>query len=261
MRNLSILGCGWLGLPLAEALLHDGFAVRGSTTTAAKIPALQSRSIAAFLVEADTDGASETLTAFLQDTEILIIAFPPRFHYAKKIQSLMPYVERAGVKKVLLISSTGIFEDQQPWITEDTVPLAKTEKTHQLFTAENLLRNNPNFQTTVLRFGGLIGPNRHPVRYLAGQEGLESPEAPVNLIALPDCIGIIKAILEREVWGEVLHGVAPAHPSRMAYYTQKAQELGLVPPKFRHDRPSLGKKFDGSKLQKLLDYSFQVPDL
>jgi 3-hydroxyisobutyrate dehydrogenase-like beta-hydroxyacid dehydrogenase len=32
MTKISILGCGWLGFPLAKALLKDGFTVKGSTT-------------------------------------------------------------------------------------------------------------------------------------------------------------------------------------------------------------------------------------
>ena len=31
MTQISILGCGWLGLPLAKALLKNGFSVKGST--------------------------------------------------------------------------------------------------------------------------------------------------------------------------------------------------------------------------------------
>jgi UDP-N-acetyl-D-mannosaminuronate dehydrogenase len=32
MKQISILGCGWLGLPLAKALLQKGFSVHGSKT-------------------------------------------------------------------------------------------------------------------------------------------------------------------------------------------------------------------------------------
>ena len=31
-KNNWILGCGWLGLPLAQQLVEDGHIVRGSTT-------------------------------------------------------------------------------------------------------------------------------------------------------------------------------------------------------------------------------------
>jgi 3-hydroxyisobutyrate dehydrogenase-like beta-hydroxyacid dehydrogenase len=30
-ESISILGCGWLGLPLAGELVREGYAVKGST--------------------------------------------------------------------------------------------------------------------------------------------------------------------------------------------------------------------------------------
>ena len=33
MKQISILGCGWLGFPLAQALLKAGFSTKGSTTS------------------------------------------------------------------------------------------------------------------------------------------------------------------------------------------------------------------------------------
>ena len=36
MKNVSVLGCGWLGMPLAISLLDEGYSVKGSTTTEKK---------------------------------------------------------------------------------------------------------------------------------------------------------------------------------------------------------------------------------
>ena len=41
MTKISILGCGWLGLPLAKALIENGFSVKGSTTSTDKLTALE----------------------------------------------------------------------------------------------------------------------------------------------------------------------------------------------------------------------------
>ena len=40
MTKISILGCGWLGLPLAKAIVENGFSVKGSTTSSEKIATL-----------------------------------------------------------------------------------------------------------------------------------------------------------------------------------------------------------------------------
>ena len=41
MNSISILGCGWLGKPLAVSFLEDGFSVKGSTTSEEKIDILE----------------------------------------------------------------------------------------------------------------------------------------------------------------------------------------------------------------------------
>ena len=53
MTKISILGCGWLGLPLAKALIGNGFSVNGSTTSIDKIGLLENAGITPFLIEID----------------------------------------------------------------------------------------------------------------------------------------------------------------------------------------------------------------
>ena len=43
--QVSILGCGWLGLPLAKSLIEKGFSVNGSTTSVEKIPEVHGEDI------------------------------------------------------------------------------------------------------------------------------------------------------------------------------------------------------------------------
>ncbi len=48
--QISILGCGWLGVPLAESLIKKGFSIKGSTTSEEKIEILTKKGIEAFLI-------------------------------------------------------------------------------------------------------------------------------------------------------------------------------------------------------------------
>ena len=45
MRNVSVLGCGWLGEPLISSFLEEGFSVKGSTTSEEKIEMLEALGI------------------------------------------------------------------------------------------------------------------------------------------------------------------------------------------------------------------------
>ncbi|NRT13016.1 NAD(P)H-binding protein [Flavobacterium sp. 14A] len=269
MRQISVLGCGWLGLPLAKALLQQEFTVKGSTTTSEKLPSLNQAGIKAYLIELESDKAPLNIGDFLEGSETLIIAIPPRLRgknkdysdanansFVKKITMLLPTIEKAAISHLLFVSSTAIYGDINTDIYESTPPQPQTESGKQLLEIEQILQQQTAFKTTIVRFGGLIGPNRNPARFMAGKEGISNPDAAVNLIEQEDCINIILRIIATNTWGEDFNAAAPYHPGREKYYTAKAIEQGLVPPVFDHSKPSEGKTINSDKLIKMLNYTF-----
>ena len=280
MTKISILGCGWLGLPLAKALLNKGFQVSGSTTTVERLSLLKNEGINPFLIDIplfineenhDDHSFSDSMISFLEGSETLVIDFPPKLRansaniiensFLKKIITLIPFIENSTIKNVLFVSSTSVYGEGQLTVTDLTLPQPETESGKQLLESEQLLQSNSNFKTTTLRFGGLIGADRQPGKYLAGRENLENPNAPVNLIHQEDCIGIILKIIETNSWNETFNAVSSFHPSREQYYTQKAAELDLPLPKFDHSKPSVGKLIENDKVVSLLKYTFTKPNL
>jgi nucleoside-diphosphate-sugar epimerase len=267
MTQISILGCGWLGLPLAKSLLKNGFSIKGSTTSLEKISLLESEGIAPFLVRLEEQQISASVADFLADSLILIINIPPKLrggsteNFVAKITTLLPLIENSTVEKVLFVSSTSVYGEDNEFVTEATVLNPDTEGGRQLAIVENVLQKNRRFQTTILRFGGLISDNRNPVRFLSGRENIENPNTPINLIHQDDCIGIIEKIIGRNSWGETYNAVAPFHPTRQEYYTQKATELNLALPKFAALNTIVGKTILNNKVIEVLDYSFIKPRL
>jgi nucleoside-diphosphate-sugar epimerase len=267
MRKISILGCGWLGLPLAQQLIGKGFDVKGSTTSEHKIAELKSAKIIPFQIEMADNEIIGDIDGFLEESEILVINIPPKMRsstnndYSSKIQSIIPFVKSSTVSKVIFVSSTSVYQDNNELINESTAAYPETPSGKQLLDAERKLQKELDFQTTVLRFGGLIGKSRHPINSLAGRKNIENPKAPINLIHLDDCIGIIERIIEQDFWGEILNGVTPFHPSREEYYQQKAAEKNLPLPEFDHHFLSQGKTISSSKVENILKYQFKVNPL
>ena len=263
MIQISLLGCGWLGLPLAKSLLEKGFLVNGSTTSEEKISLLKATGIRPFLISLGGNEIGSEIDLFLQNSAILIIAIPPKLrseaseNFVVKIQNLIPFIEKSYIEKVLFVSSTSVYADDNLTVTEAINPKPNTENGKQLLATELLLQNNKNFQTTVVRFGGLIGIDRHPIAFLSGKKNIENPEAPINLIHQKDCIGVIKSIIEKECWNETFNAVAPFHPTRKTYYTQKAIERNLPLPEFDESKPSIGKIISSNKVEQILDYQFK----
>jgi len=262
MTKISILGCGWLGLPLAKALIGNGFSVNGSTTSIDKIGLLENAGITPFLIEIGENEINGDVDQFLDQSQVLIINIPPKLrgnsteNFVSKIQNILPFIEKSEIKKVLFVSSTSVYSDEDKVVTEETIPNPDTESGKQLLECENLLQENSHFETTILRFGGLIGEDRHPIYFLAGRSNIENPDAPINLIHQEDCIGIILKIIESNCWQETFNAVAPFHPNREEYYSQKAKEYNLEPPIFTHSKPSIGKTIFSYKLYNVLKYQF-----
>ena len=63
-QTISILGSGWLGLPLAEHLVKQGYSVNLSTRDTAKFPALQQ--VGANPCLFDTEQITDEMMVFLQ---------------------------------------------------------------------------------------------------------------------------------------------------------------------------------------------------
>lgn len=267
MTQISILGCGWLGLPLAKSLLQNGFSIKGSTTSLEKISLLESEGITPFLVRLEEQQISASVADFLADSQILIINIPPKLrggsteNFVAKITTLLPFIENSTVEKVLFVSSTSVYGEDNEFVSEASVLNPDTEGGRQLAIVENVLQKNSRFQTTILRFGGLISDERNPVRFLSGRENIENPDAPINLIHQDDCIGIIEKIIALNSWDETYNAVAPFHPTRQEYYTQKATELNLALPKFAALNTIVGKTILNNKVIEVLDYSFIKPTL
>jgi nucleoside-diphosphate-sugar epimerase len=261
MKEISLLGCGWLGLPLAQKLIGNKFFVKGSTTSEAKIPILEKAGITPFLISLSEDKIAGNIVEFIK-SEILIIDIPPKKsdgRFADKIRVLLPYLEAAAIQKILFVSSISVYGETSGIVNEGTIPQPDSENGKQLLEAESLLLKNPGFKTTVLRFGGLIGDDRHPVKYLSGKEN-DNPDARVNLIDREDCIGIIGKIIALEKWGEIYNAVSPFHPTRLEYYTTKAIERNLPKPVFS-DGGNNGKIVRADKIISDLGYVFEKPFL
>lgn len=249
MKNtIGIIGCGWLGLPLARSLVLSDYKVHGSTTRKNKLKILEEEGINPFLVILGEDSIKGQISEFLDQVDILIINVPPglranhRENYVRKVMLLHNEIKQSGVKKIIFVSSTSVYGDVESEVTEETLPRPVTESGRQLLEAEKIFQDDKSIQTTILRFGGLIGPNRHPVSKLSGKKGLSNGNEPVNLIHLNDCIHLIKSVLENNWWDQIFNGVYPEHPTKGTYYCEIADKYRLPRPEYQtHESTTNGK--------------------
>jgi nucleoside-diphosphate-sugar epimerase len=259
--TVSILGCGWYGLALAKSLVSKWIKVKGSTTTADKLSLLAEHGIEPYLI--DLTPTAETIDRNFFDCDILWISIPPKARsghgaeYLSKIERLIGLIQANHIKQVVLISSTGVYGDNNNEVTELDTPNPDSESGKILLAAEELLNQQTDFNTTIIRFGGLIGPGRDPGRFFAGKIDVPNGEAPVNLIHLTDCVGISNTILDKQAFGHTYNVVSPSHPTRVNFYTQAALASGLEPPHFIEEKENW-KIVSGVNVEKIIGYEYKV---
>ena len=255
--SVGILGCGWLGTPLATSLLEKGYEIRGTTTREDKCYALEELGIQAFQIYLSQTGVKGPAGSFLKGLNCLVVDIPPGLRnqpdtdFVLRIQHLEKAVNDAGIPRVLFVSSTSVFGTGQGIVTEDSTPEPETNSGQQMLQAEALLLSNTSRQTVVLRLGGLLGPDRHPVHHLSGREFTSGGNLPVNLIRLGDALGALQHLVGDPEASGVYHGVYPEYPSRRDYYSSEARLFKIPPPIFK-DNPGAvtGKQVRPEKLLK-----------
>ena len=265
MNKIGILGSGWLGLALAEKAKKKGHQVWTTSTTKGKVDILQNKGFhARYLSFSETSMAGEI--DFFNHIDTLVIMIPPglrknpQHNYAALFEQIIGKTEFYKIKRVLFTSSTSVYGFQKGIITETSKLLGDTPSALQIINVERKLQINKNFESIIVRLGGLIGPKRHPIFALGGKENLPNPQSPINYIHQEDAVEILIKIVENWSGNQIYNAVTPFHPSRKEYYTQMAKIAHISPPKFEKIGTIRG-TISSKKIVSELNCQFKVKNL
>jgi len=238
MKTVLILGCGWLGLPLGERLVRNGYEVIGSVRRQSQLSLLEDKGIIPLIVEVGAS-LSESAVRKLKSTnpEVLVIAYPLKSRtmsgtaYEKHIQWISENVNFQSLQQVVLASSTSVYPDGMGMVDETNEYTPEGSGLIQLRYEEGLRRLFGK-KLVVLRLAGLIGGDRQPGRFLAGKKELPNALSPVNLVDREDVLTAFQKVIDEELTNEVFNICSSEHPSRKEYYTKQAELLALELPEF-----------------------------
>jgi nucleoside-diphosphate-sugar epimerase len=257
MNTISILGCGWLGKPLALAFLSKNFSVKGSTTNTEKMVDLEKGGIKAFQIALQPAFVGDD-TFF--DSEILLINIPPKakslgeeFHL-QQIENILEECKKSEtLQKIVFVSSTSVYPNLEKEMKEDNA-----NPKHFLFMAENLVKNfckNHNKQYLIIRFGGLMGYDRNPCKYFTSQTSADFSR--VNYIHQDDAVGAILSLVEENIWDETFNIVSPEHPTRSEIWAKCGENK---PEASSKNRDSSKKIISIENFSSKSQYQFLFPD-
>jgi nucleoside-diphosphate-sugar epimerase len=252
--NWTIIGCGWLGTSLGEKLVQKGEPVIGTTTSLSRRQVLIQNGIKHVIFNIN----SQISTDIIDYSKIVVLSIPPfeRNNPLKYGESLVHLCKQFKPSThFIFLGSTGIYPQKEGLFKED-YHFENSEKNISLYQAEKQLSNFLKSRLTILRLGGLFGNDRHPIYSVSGKTEVKNPEGKINFAGKSDIISVIEIIAERHLFGEIFNVVYPSHPNRKEYYTQKAEELNLAPPKFDNSL-SIVREISSDKIQNKLDFVFK----
>ena len=263
-KQISIIGCGWLGLALAKVLIAKGWVVKGTTTDIGKLPILEKIGIDAYFLHITPANIKGEIIKVLEGSDYLILNYPPKRlegiekTYPQTVAKILPFI--AEQQKVIFVSSTSVYQNNNNWVAENLTCQPEKKSGCAVLGAEKILQKHLLKKICILRFSGLIGGERMPAKFLAGKRNLKGGNAPVNLIHREDCIGLILQIIAKDFFGEVVNGCSDEHPLRKNFYTKAAENLSLPMPIFTPEQNANFKWVDNTKSKELLGYVYKHPD-
>lgn len=252
MKHIGVIGCGWLGKPLLESFNSAAY-----RTFASYRNHPPSNDIPNF-AWTGADPLSEPLKQMLIQCDAIVVTIPPQrglsdddnvlYHQqiAQKLSSLNEQMH------VIYTSSTSVYGDQTGPCVEHSAD--QTTRAYRIEKAYHKYFEN----ASILRFGGLIGPDRHPTQFFKTEQPLSQPKAWVNMTHQKDAIAAIEHLIRLESCG-IFNVVSPEHVTRRDFYTAAFGSMDKKIPDLTDDE-STGKRVLSDKIIQRLGFSFNYPN-
>lgn len=234
--RVAILGCGYVGLELGRQLTAAGHGVTGVRRSADGIAAIERAGFSPVRADlTDADALAE-----VPDVDALVFAASAggggasaaRGVYLDGLETVIDHFSdrEPSPERLVYTSSTGVYGDHEgDWVDEETPIHPKTEREKILSEAEQRAGGG-GINGTVVRFGGLYGPNRHRLeRYLDGPV----TAGHLNMIHRDDAAGVVRFLLTGDLArDDVVLAVDDEPVEKRAFADWLADECGVdQPPK------------------------------
>lgn len=267
MSNVLIMGCGWVGFPLAIELTHQGYTVYGTTRSVESESAFQKEGITH--IQCEVGQENHLPFELLEQLEVLIIAYPLGSRRMTHTEEYLVHTNwlRSHLfdkitkeTQVILLSSTSVYPDHVGEVDEDCSEPPDGAGLIQLNFEKSVRQIWPG-NLAILRLAGLIGEGRHPGTFFRNKTVVEDGDSPVNLVHRDDVIRFVCALLKSEDFNGVFNVCANEHPSRKEFYTKQISALGLPVPAFLSSSSSKrnGKLVSNRKGRQMLKFRYFFP--
>lgn len=263
-----MIGAGWVGAACARALVLRGHPVIATVRRSEQCRALRLAGIKPHMLEIgdefSIDKDRDDLCRIGSEIAHWVVTLPPQREYGQKGNEKRHIMIRdaaqiCGVQRLVLYSSTSVYP-MDGEVTENDVQMDAVS----VHTGLNLFRleqihTQAGYACIVLRFGALIGRDRHPLRQ-AALKGWKTPNRRMNVTTQDDAIAATLLALDSEEMSGAYNVVAPDHP-RICELGKAASNVGWLEEwQTCRDEPAEGRSVISGRLQKM-GFSFETERL
>lgn len=228
-----VVGCGYLGLRVAEIWRDAGHTVHVTTRSEQRAKELMRQGFEPLVIEITAPNCQISLPEV--DTVLYAVGFDRRSGlsredvYCSGLNNVLQRLPRV-TDRLIYISSTGVYgQTMGEWVDEQSVCNPTQEGGKFCLTAEELLRTSPfGGRSVVLRLAGIYGPSRVPFleRLRNGEAIPVVAEGYLNLIHVDDAVASVIAAESADLPN--LYVLSDGYPVlRRRYYESIARRLNV----------------------------------
>lgn len=199
--NVTILGCGYVGVVVAKRWRQQGLKVTATTTRSTRLPELEAVADRAVVVKGDDAIGLQTL---LSDQQVLLVSLgAPNAEayeatYLRTAKTLVQILDQTAVQQIIYTGSYAVYGDRKGgWVTETTSVSPANCNGEILVETEQMLLSGatPDRRVCVFRLGGIYGPGRELIKIFGRAAGMTRPgdgSDASNWVHLEDIVGAIE---------------------------------------------------------------------
>jgi len=231
MHSVSIIGCGYTGLRLAQRCLNLRYVVRGFAMRPDSL-----RHIAAVGAEAKSLNldAEPALMDFAEQLVYYAVPPAPIGDRDLRLERLLDHID-GKPQRFIYFSTTGVYGDQGgATVNEDSPAAPESQRALRRLAAENMVREWADSHAVswcILRVPGIYGPGRLPLDRLRRQDPAIDPResTPSNRIHVEDLVTACVAAGDSPRADGRIYNVTDGSDDSATAYLQRVARIGSLP--------------------------------
>ncbi|NGX32316.1 MAG: hypothetical protein K1060chlam4_00357 [Candidatus Anoxychlamydiales bacterium] len=237
----TIIGCGYIGLALAEKLHQKHHFLTCTTINPKSIEKLKKTTQKSIIMRG-TD--KNEISLILEDNDVIIVTVeaknPDEFEntYLQTAHTIKECAKEIDTpKRIIFTSKTSVYGNQDGmWVDESTPLKAKDHFAKILIDTENTIFSltDLGWSVAILRLSQVYGPNKEIIDLFKESYKKVIPghsDYYTNMVHRDDVVGIISYLIDHDIQG-IYNATDDEHPTREDFAKKICAKLNLDPPSF-----------------------------